>query len=252
MNIKGIALIPALIGSVLLGVLVLTVAGVTNYFSRETQSLAQKLEIIHIQESLFGTLNTSAVCGCNLDSAKNTTNTTTLRFNSANLANAKINLNRIFASCNGNVPANPILTVGQAPSGSQAGVRVSEISLGNIQPTGTPGAFYGELTVNFDSASMVMGRRPAIVGINFLADTTTPLQARITNCSTGDPNAVLGGNINALGTPGSNCGAGNLGVTFSRYIAANNIQRVCCTLGAHYANPTDPQFNGHALNCVPY
>lgn len=252
MNKKGIGLIPALLGTALLGVLVLTVAGVTSYFSRETQNLAQKLEIIHIQEALFGTLFTRDVCGCNMDSSKNTTNTTPLRFDSTNLASAKMNFNRLYASCNGTAPANPILQVGQLPSGVSSGVRVSEIALTNIQATGTPGAFYGELIVYFDAASMVMGRRPALVGVNFRADVTNPNQARITNCSTGDPNSANTANSNPAGTPGSPCGAGNLGITMLQMGPTLPLQRMCCTLGNHYADPLQPQYNGNAFNCVPY
>lgn len=252
MNKNGVALIPALIGSALLGILVLAVASVTNYFSRETQSLAQKLEIIHIQEALYGTLFTRDVCGCNMDSAKNTVNTTPLRFDSTNLPAAKINFNRIFASCNGTAPANPILQVGANPSGVSSGVRVGEIALSNIQATGTPGSFYGELVVTFEASSMIMGRRPALVGVNFRADLTNPNQARITNCSTGDPNSASTANINPAGTPGSPCGAGNLGITLLQMGPTLPLQRMCCTLGNHYADPLQPQYNGNAFNCNPY
>lgn len=234
---KGIALIPALVGLLLLSILIAAVSVVTSYFTRETQSLAEKLEIIQIQQSLFGVLNTSALCSCNFDSSLNTSNSSPLYFDSSNLPTARISLDRVFSSCRSNTPANPILIKNQRPSNSGAGVQVRDIVLENIQTTGTAGMYFADLVVSFESSSMVMGRRPAKVGLNIQADLTNPGQARILNCSTGNP---VAGNGNPPGQPGANCGPGNSGVIFQQVVSPGVYQPMCCTLSP----------GGTSFNCV--
>ncbi len=233
---RGVALIPALIGTLILTILIATVAGVVHFYTRETQSLSQKLEIIQIQQALFGVLNTPAVCACNMDPSLNTSNSTPLVFNSSNPATARISFDRIFSSCAGNTPSDPILNRNQPPSGSSSGVRIRDIALENIQSTGTPGSYYGELTIGFTAQSLVMGRRPAKVGINFRADVSNPGQARITACSSGDPN---GYSRNPPGTAGANCGTGNQGLVLMRATGGGGSIPVCCTV------------SGTALSCTP-
>lgn len=200
-NSHGSALVMVMAGVAITGIMV---AGITTLIvngQRETQSLAQKLEILQIQQTVMGDLADSTVCGCNFDPTKNTTNGAPLTFNSNAPSSSSINLSTLYSGCNAGQPSNPTLKVGQPVPGSQSGLAIASVQLTDIQPTGAPGGFRGQLQVSFDRSKMVISRHPASVALNFQADVGNPGAAKIIGCAAGAGASGSGGG----GAPVTNC-----------------------------------------------
>lgn len=152
------------------------------------------MEILQLQQSVMGALGDSGVCGCNFDPTKNKSNQAPLTFNANNPGSAKIRLDSIYSTCVSDNPGGPILRANDSPSHFSA-LKVTDIFLTNIEPTGSAGEYRGELQIHFDNSSpdMVIARRPARIPLN-LATEVSSNQASITGCSS---NGSAGGGVNS-------------------------------------------------------
>ena len=192
---RGFSLVGSLAAIAIASVAMTAITTMLYSAQRETKSVAQKLEILQLQQVLISDLASSTMCGCNFDPTKNTGNPA-LNFDLSNPATASINMPNVYSSCVGGVPSNPTVIAGQLLPGTQGGLRVQDARLTNITAT-APGSYRGDFIVNFEASAMVIARQPAKVVINFSADVTNPALAKITNCSSG---ATSGGGGGTSGT----------------------------------------------------
>lgn len=179
-NERGNILVSALIGAGIVSATGLALATMMTQMNHESRSLAQKLEIMQLEQTMMGDLANSAICGCNFDPA-NTFNST-----SGNLSTITVPLTNLYSSCDGGVPGNPTATANNQPlNGSQSGLKVSDVQLTNITRK-APGSYSGDLLVKFTPSSLIISRKPAKVTINLTVDDTTdPTAAKVTGCVAG-------------------------------------------------------------------
>lgn len=171
---------------VAVAILGVVIAGTTSFMdtsNRDAKSLQQKLEILQSTQDIMRELSDPAICACNFDPTINIGNAAALRFDSTN-PSSFIQLPQLFATCVGGVPGMPIFIAGQRIPGSQSQLTVESIQLKNFVATGT-GRFRGNLEIEFNKDSLVMGRKPASVNLSVMADVSNPAQARITSCTSG-------------------------------------------------------------------
>jgi len=171
-----------MIGSAISGMMMAGITSMLYHGNLGVKALQEKIDILQTQQDLLRDLADSAICGCNFDPSKNTSNGSALTFDSTDLASAAINLKTLYSACVANVPGRPLATVGQPLNGSPSRLQVESIELAKLEPTGT-GLYKGQLKIKFDSSKMALSRKPATVSISLAVDTTIAAQARITGCS---------------------------------------------------------------------
>lgn len=146
---------------------------------RAAKAVTQKLEMNDLKQTLMTALSNSANCECLLNPLKNLTDAAGLRFNASqiNLGSVppvfgSMSLTTINSACDSvtGAPILPIVSVNSPLPGTTTGLRVTNISVGNIRPFNpTLNQFIGNFQVEFDPETTIGSVAPVTAQVNFSA-----------------------------------------------------------------------------------
>ncbi len=229
---KGATLITIMTGAAIMAVAITGFLIMLDGFRSVTHGLTQKLEILDLQQTLMDAFSNADVCACNFDPAKNTTNSTSLRFSTSPLnPGTVVAMSALYRNCNATktAPADSVVNVGQLLPATQSAMRVTGAILSNFIASGPPGIYRASLTVNFDASRMKLSRHPANLALNLILDESNPTQSQIVKCSTGGVTS----SPTIAGGPGTPCGPlPSTGLVFSSPTGTQ-----CCHVGAVVSPP---------------
>lgn len=203
LNNRGMGLIQIVVAMGLLAIFINVLASTFSQMFRQMKYLDQKNDLMDIRSQILATVQNSDSCRCHINPTYSYFDSNVkakLAFNTQLTKDQrKIDIPEMYSGCSPSLPK--IVKVGDSTS---SGMRVQEVSLSDLEPTGATNEWQGYWTVVMDPASMAGPMKNIRVPQRFIVDTTTsgntPTHATVDSCmgtSTQMDCTSLGGTLNS-------------------------------------------------------